>query len=874
MERREWRLRVSDHRIGVLLFDTKSVMLADLDSGLVAPVDWTTLFQSDRPELQLLPNASLPPAVDSVPLSLSEAELPGIDDNCRFVLWEPVALRVDAGRVLAWDSALGLHTELDNDALRVVDRLRDPASVVDLVSEGFGVDVRAIVRSLLRLHLITRSHSDTAIAGSRDLEISADSQQNREEQHGPYAEGRSATWRGPNDHLSASGPLEAPRRFLRSFGAMRRKGQAPALDQTAGLPDSRVPVIPLYHFAEQVEVDNHALVDPSLAVGMLMGYARSVNGGRLNEIYDLRRIQPDPERVLGEWAASPVPAVFVFSNYVWNCEQHLELSRRVKEISPESLCIHGGPNAPKYEGDALQFFADNQSVDVLARGEGEYTFVDILTTLDGNLKSESIDGLGEVLGITYRRRSVTPSELIRTSDRPRPTDLDEFPSPYLTGEFDDLRVGPWRWAAIETNRGCPYGCTFCDWGSSTLARIRKFDLERVKAEIEWIISSGAAPILLIADANFGIYARDVEIVEHIVNLQEKHNTLVVVIFAGIAKNTIKHTRKIYELLSKANLAAMASPLALQTTDEDVLAAVDRKNIRTETYDELAAEFDDISLPKMTDLMMGLPGSSLQTFKNDLQHCFDRDITARIFPVRLLPNSPMNAPDYREKYRIRTNDVGIVNSTSTYDEYDFERMGSLRLIFRVADHLGIMRHFLKYLQWDYGVPAAEVLDQIDLAIRSKGSQYPLLSFLGRVMDIYTTAPVAWVPFYDELQRFTFETFGIEADSAFQSVIDLQLALAPSHGRTFPHEVSLRHDLVSYSNEHMQAVGAGRPLIEYGPVKCEITDPGQVCETRILRNNPVEHRLAETGSLFWIGLDWELDSVFARSMFSNSYLFKEK
>lgn len=47
-----------------------------------------------------------------------------------------------------------------------------------------------------------------------------------------------------------------------------------------------------------------------------------------------------------------------------------------------------------------------------------------------------------------------------------------FPSPYLTGEFDEIDPARWRSATIETNRGCPYGCTYCDWGSATLSRIR------------------------------------------------------------------------------------------------------------------------------------------------------------------------------------------------------------------------------------------------------------------------------------------------------------------------------------------------------------------------------------------------------------------
>src|SRR5947209_2679156 len=49
-------------------------------------------------------------------------------------------------------------------------------------------------------------------------------------------------------------------------------------------------------------------------------------------------------------------------------------------------------------------------------------------------------------------------------------------SPWLTGLLDPSMelarkhgyrvVAPW-----ETNRGCPYSCTFCDWGSNTLSKL-------------------------------------------------------------------------------------------------------------------------------------------------------------------------------------------------------------------------------------------------------------------------------------------------------------------------------------------------------------------------------------------------------------------
>ena len=176
---------------------------------------------------------------------------------------------------------------------------------------------------------------------------------------------------------------------------------------------------------------------------------------------------------------------------------------------------------PKYEVDARATSPTNPHVDVTVRGEGEQTAVEVLRALMAG----------------HRRRAARPrrssptsrastSALRRqvvhcTADRDRISDLDVLPSPFLTGLFDAYAEVPGTNITMETNRGCPYGCTFCDWGSATLSRIRKFDLQRVYDEIEWCAKAhmqGIGP----ADSNFGIFDRDVPIAEFVARMKEIH----------------------------------------------------------------------------------------------------------------------------------------------------------------------------------------------------------------------------------------------------------------------------------------------------------------------------------------------------------------
>ena len=116
-------------------------------------------------------------------------------------------------------------------------------------------------------------------------------------------------------------------------------------------------------------------------------------------------------------------------------------------------------------------------------------------------------------------------------------------SPYLDGTFDDMvaagEIAPIGAAVVETNRGCPFACTFCDWGQATQARIHELPGERVTGELTWLAERGVA-YLYIVDANFGIRRRDVEITRAIGELARAHGAPRFVFF-HLTKNATAST---------------------------------------------------------------------------------------------------------------------------------------------------------------------------------------------------------------------------------------------------------------------------------------------------------------------------------------------
>ena len=231
---------------------------------------------------------------------------------------------------------------------------------------------------------------------------------------------------------------------------------------------------------------------------------------------------------------------------------------------------------------------------------------------------------------------------------------------------------------------------------------------------------------------------------------------------NLAKNTSKYSKQIIEIMVASDVHPIVASSAVQSHDAATLRAVRRENISLAKYDEIAETFSEVGLPLATDLLVGLPGATVESFKDDLQHCFDREVTPRAMEVILLPNSPMNDPDYREEHEIQVDERGVVVGTSSYSRDDYDRMLRLRLLFRAADHFGVMRHLLRYLQWERDLRAIDVLDEIDLAVAERGNRYPLLAFVARMFDVYTMPPVAWEPFFDEMVDFLGDRYGMEVD----------------------------------------------------------------------------------------------------------------
>ncbi|MFJ9629544.1 radical SAM protein [Streptomyces sp. NPDC101175] len=376
-----------------------------------------------------------------------------------------------------------------------------------------------------------------------------------------------------------------------------------------------------------------------------LGYlkATSTADADLDNACDFRisvREQSGGERATAELLDSwDEPFVVALTVFFWNRAQSLDLARQVKERWPNCRVVVGG-NDVSHQQEPL--FAEAPWVDVLVHGEGELRFRDLLHCFlaDGDLAS--------IPGISYW----ADGTVVTNPDADRITDLEQIVSPILTPVYSDEEITGSSMIVYETNRGCPYRCAFCYWGGATNSKVRQFELDRIYAELDRLIRlMPTDATLFIADANFGILARDRQIAERIVELSKRYDKRLI-ISTNWAKNSNERIVEIASMLHTADLTG-AITLSAQSFDTEVLKIANRSNIRTDHYRRLLTRFRELDVPTYTDLIWGLPGETYDSYLNGIEEVLSAGGSPVIYPLLLLNNTEYSRESFKDEHALRT-----------------------------------------------------------------------------------------------------------------------------------------------------------------------------------------------------------------------------
>ena len=390
-----------------------------------------------------------------------------------------------------------------------------------------------------------------------------------------------------------------------------------------------------------------------------------------------------------------------FSLYVWNKNFCYSFAKQLKQLNPNIKIVMGGPQV---EWKNKNYFEDHPYVDSIVIGEGETAFVEILHTL--------VDG--------------KPLKQRYTTERYK--EVENLPSPYLTGLFDSLiNAHPditWT-PTLETDRGCPYQCTFCDWGSVTASKVYKFYFDRIEKEIEWF-GKNKVDYLHMTTANFGIFKeRDLKIAKIIANTKIKYgypNGITV----SFAKNSNADVLEIIEVLQEANIKT-GFVVSLQTMSDNVLENIKRKNMSINNLQSLKDLSDQKNIYLITELILGLPGETYESWVSSMEKTMQSGIMVlEVIYLQLIENAEMNVSQ-REEYDLKTfnsydffydlaegedlqkelklgyaEDIDVIMSTSTMPTKDMIEASLLSWFIFGTFSLGITFHISKYLNRHHNV----------------------------------------------------------------------------------------------------------------------------------------------------------------------------
>ncbi|HEV7570606.1 MAG TPA: radical SAM protein [Thermoanaerobaculia bacterium] len=309
------------------------------------------------------------------------------------------------------------------------------------------------------------------------------------------------------------------------------------------------------------------------------------------------------------------PDVIGLAIYVWNVKTLMAVAQRIKALSPQTTIVLGGPEVGPVATSVLRA---HPYIDIVVRSEGEIPFSEIVSSLEAGRDVSSVKG------ICYRRADA----IVENEDAPILADLNELASPHRAGYIDPKD----RIICIETQRGCVFRCNFCFYNKDLSIRNRRFDLDRVKAEILYWLQQEVVEIYMM-DPIFNLNA---ERAKDICRFVIAHNHRQVAFHAELWAEFVDE--ELAQLLAEANFQFLE--IGLQTTDESALATVERR-LRVRKFTDGIEHMKRYQLKFELQLIYGLPGETPDTFRRSLNFALSLGpFELVVFRLMILPGTEL------------------------------------------------------------------------------------------------------------------------------------------------------------------------------------------------------------------------------------------
>jgi radical SAM superfamily enzyme YgiQ (UPF0313 family) len=387
--------------------------------------------------------------------------------------------------------------------------------------------------------------------------------------------------------------------------------------------------IALVCLSPPVDGDEMPLPMPSYGIHRIHAAAKSAGQGADIRMFDLGR---SARREVFQDIAAFEPDLIGFSVYVWSTGQSLKMAADLRKVLPKTIILFGGPSARRSVFDLAPWRVMSKAIDALCEGDGEAVIQDVMS-----LPVIDHDALATVGGLVIHQADGSWKDTAPA----RSMSMQDIPSPYELGTMPMGAV-----AYLETFRGCPLGCRFCEWGITRAAR-DVFSADCIAAELAHFRKL-QAPAVFLLDAGLNLNARAFR---NLVEAQNREGFLSEALFwAEIYPTAIKEDH--IEFLRNVGTSYLG--VGLQSIDPVVLAAQDRP------YDmsKLGPSVERLAevANQEVQIILGLPGDTPDGFRRTLDYALSLPVWAvRVYHCLVLPDALLtrSRPEWRVQFDPRT-----------------------------------------------------------------------------------------------------------------------------------------------------------------------------------------------------------------------------
>lgn len=331
--------------------------------------------------------------------------------------------------------------------------------------------------------------------------------------------------------------------------------------------------------------------------------------------------------------------------YIWN-ERSLQiiLNDLKKHMFPGRIIL-GGPQISYTKANLEKYYPQ---VDVFIRGYGE-------TALLEYMQQQSRNRHPEVKGIHYAGQ---PDKVQSAK-----TNFNDLPSPFLNDLIPNQSFIRW-----ETQRGCPFSCSFCQHRESSSLTRRHFELTRIAEEAKWLCRpESKVRDLNLVDPTFNSGPNYLNVLKELIRYQYNGKIALQTRLEMIKPEFIDAVVKLNET------AMVVLEFGLQTIHRNEQIFIDRPSNMIKIH-KMFKEIYDKSIECEVSLIFGLPGQTVDSFQKSIDYCYEHHVpVVHAFPLMLLRGTPLY--EQRKKLNLIESDEGVCDEIDRIQEYGIKHVVS-------------------------------------------------------------------------------------------------------------------------------------------------------------------------------------------------------